>query len=362
MDNFKGIYYVQGGQPFNAAFDFRRKKVHIQFRDETGMDRELYWYYDKIIREDFRKGDGFVVKYLGFPVQVLELKGEAERSALENRLYQHDSSRYRKVFGSNGSLLLKVLGGILLLAGLVYFLLIPFLAERLALKVPVSYEQQMGDGMFNALQPAFDIDEEKTLLINDFFQEMHIPSEYDVHITVVKEETANAFAFPGGHIVVFDKIIKDMDHYEELAALLAHEFIHVNERHATRSIFRQLGSSMFLSVLFGNGSSLVNLAIQQANNLKGLDYSRKLEKEADLQGLKIICDRKMDGNGFVELFRLLQKEVNTAGEPASAEWISSHPDLQKRIGYIKRDPHFNANGVEEHPILASLFKRLQSGW
>ena len=115
-----------------------------------------------------------------------------------------------------------------------YIWLVPFLAERLAKRVPITYEEQLGDGIYTAIKPSFNIDAEKTAYINDFFRELNIDSKYNIRITVVKENIANAFAMPGGNIIVYDKIIADMNGYEELAALLSHEFTHVNEKHTTR--------------------------------------------------------------------------------------------------------------------------------
>ena len=183
--------------------------------------------------------------------------------------------------------MVKVLAVFFALLAAAYIWLIPFLAERLAKKVPISYEERLGDGIYNELKPSFVIDAEKTAHINDFFRELNINSKYNIRITVVNENIANAFAMPGGNIIVYDKLIADMNSYEELAALLSHEFTHVNEKHTTRSLFRKLASSLFLSILLGDVGSVGNVIINNADDLKGLSYSRKLEKEADRNGLKL---------------------------------------------------------------------------
>jgi predicted Zn-dependent protease len=225
--------------------------------------------------------------------------------------------------------------------------------------VPVSYEEKLGDELYEAIKTGFEMDEAKTAYINDFFKELNIPTKYNIRIAVIKEDMANAFALPGGNIVVYDKILAGMNNYEELAALLSHEFTHVNEKHTTRSLFRQLGSAIFLSVIFGDVGAIANTMIRNADNLKRLNYSRGLEKEADRNGLKILSERKIDGNGFVRLFALLKNEtLNTGQHPA--EWISSHPDLDKRIDYIKKDELFNKNGSEQNETLKTLFMKIKT--
>jgi len=100
--------------------------------------------------------------------------------------------------------------------------------------------------------------------------------------------------------------------------------------------------------------------IRNADNLKGLSYSRNLEKEADMNGLRILSERKIDCNGFVRLFELLKNESQTMGvQPA--EWISSHPDLEKRIDYIKKNELFNKNGSELNETLKTLFLKIKTG-
>ena len=256
--------------------------------------------------------------------------------------------------------MVRVLVVFVLLLVAAYIWLVPFLADRLARKVPVSYEEKLGDGMYEAMKPGFTIDANRTAYINDFFRELNIATKYNVRITVIHENVANAFAMPGGNIVVYDKILSDMNSYEDLAALLSHEFTHVNEKHTTRSLFGQLGPWVFLSIVLGDVGAIANVLVSNADNLKTLDYSRKLEKEADLNGLKLLSDRKIDCSGFIDLFELLKKEVDLAGGQPS-EWISSHPDLERRIKYVKNNKLFNKNGIEQNETLKTLFLKIKSG-
>jgi predicted Zn-dependent protease len=151
-----------------------------------------------------------------------------------------------------------------------------------------------------------------------------------------------------------------MDSYEELAALLSHEFTHVDERHATRALFRQQSSSLFISIIFGDVGTIGNVIASNADNLKGLEYSRSREKDADMNGLKILSERKIDCNGFIRLFELLKKETARVGDQP-AEWISSHPDLEKRIAYTKSNALFNKNGVGQNETLKTLFLKMKTG-
>ncbi len=355
MNSYTGIYYLKGGAVYAATFSFLNDRLSIQFTDEKRIKREVYWYYDEIIKEDLEQGFKSVIRYKGYPEQVIEVNSSQFVRELEELINRQNKKFLLKVFGHSLPLL-RVLFIIIILIAAVYLWLVPYLAVRLAGKVPVSYEENLGNRMYNAMKSGFTIDEKKTVYINEFFNELNIPTPYTIHITVVKDDIPNAFAMPGGNIIVYDKIIAGMDNYKELAALLSHEFSHVQNRHTTKSLFRQLGNTVFLSVLFGNTGAVSNVIIRNADELKSLSYGRGLEKDADISGLKILCDRKIDGNGFVDLFAILKKQ----GGPPVSEWMSSHPDLDRRIEYIKNDPLFNKNGIQENETLRALFLKIKA--
>lgn len=359
MDAYSGKYYLQGGQEQEATILFLKDKVSIGLRDEHGNPRVLYWTYDQIIRDNFWKRGLAVVRCSTYPIQTIEVESKEFADRLEGILHERERSWISRVLNRNQWRMIRFLLAFFLVIIGAYIWLVPFLAERLAKRVPVSYEERLGDGIYNALQPTFTIDAPKTAYINDFFRELQIPSKYNIRITVVKENIANAFAMPGGHIIVYDKILYEMSGYEELAALLSHEFTHVNERHTTRALFRQQASSLFISIIFGDIGTIGNVIASNADGLKSLEYSRNLEKDADKNGLKILNERKIDCNGFVRLFELLKKETERVGNQP-AEWISSHPDLEKRIAYTKASELFNKSGVETNETLKTLFLKMKT--
>ena len=359
MDAYTGKYYIQGGEEQEATVVILKDKLSIGLKDEHGNPLVVYWPFDQVIRDHFWKRGQTIVRSSTYPVQTIEVNDKELADKLESIFSEREKSWFARAFSRNTTRLLKFFGVIVLLLVSAYFWVVPFLAERLAKRVPISYEEKLGNGMFNAMKSSFEIDGAKTAYINEFFRELNINTEYIINITVVRENVANAFAMPGGNIIVYDKILAGMDHHEDLAALLSHEFTHVDKKHSTRAIFRQMASSLFISIIFGDVGTIGNTIVSNADNLKGLSYSRSLEKEADENGLQILSDRKIDCNGFIRLFQQLEKEVQKEGG-APSEWMNSHPDLDKRINYVKSDEHFNKNGVQENDALKTLFLKLKS--
>lgn len=360
MDAYSGKYYIQGGEEQEATIVILKDKLSIGLRDEHGNPRIVYWAFNDIIRDNFWKRGQVIIRCGTYPVQTIEVNERELADKLESAMQEREKSWLKRTLNKNVMGMVRVLAVFVIAIVAAYFWLVPFLADKLAKKVPVSYEEKLGDGIYDALKTGFVIDAVKTAYINDFFKELKFETPYNIRITVVNENIPNAFAMPGGNIVVYDKILAGMDGYEDLAALLAHEFTHVNERHTTRALFRQMASSLLLSIILGDVGTIGNAIISNADNLKGLSYSRSLEKEADLKGLELLSERKIDCNGFVNLFSLLQKEVDDHGGPTT-EWISSHPDLDRRTKYIKSDIHFNQNGVEKDETLQTLFFKIMTG-
>ena len=329
-------------QPANISL--LKNKLSILLK----TNREVFWYYYQIKREDV-----YSFRYTDYPPQLLRLSSSVLADELENRIQKGS----KRVNAGKVAPLLKVALVVIAFLLLAYFLLVPWVSSALAGRFPLSYEKSIGDQTFNAMKADFVLDEKKTAYINEFFTQMKIPSQYDVEIVVVKGDMANAFALPGGRIVVYDKIINSLGSYPELAALLAHEFTHVENRHTIKTLFRQLGSKVFLSLIIGDATAVGGLIINNADDLKSLSYSRGLETEADENGARLLADRKIDCGGFVRLFQVLKKEV--AGQEPS-EWISSHPNLDKRIEKIKENPFCKNTNPQVDSTLHNLFQRLKT--
>lgn len=225
---------------------------------------------------------------------------------------------------------------------------LPSLAGRLSGMVPVSYEQKLGKQLLDGMLNDEKIDSTATKQINQYFQLLHPESPYRADITVVESNVMNAFALPGGYIVVYTGLLDSLPNHEALAGLLAHEFGHVHLRHSTRNVFRSLAGYVILSLITGDMGGFAGVILQQAEHLQSLGYSRKLEQEADQFALELLHKHKLSSAGMIGLFELLK----TSSQETPGEWLSTHPDLQKRIDFANGF-QFEGNVVEQ-PLSDSL--------
>lgn len=238
-----------------------------------------------------------------------------------------------------------------------YFFIVPWAAEQFATVVPKETEVEIGDNLFKSTIAEYTVNDSATKIINAFFRQVNRPQDYDIRITVVKNAQVNAFAMPGGNIVVFDGILNKMDAYPQLAALLGHEFSHVQHRHTTRSIFRSLGNYLFISAIFGDVSGVAGMIGEHANSLKDLGYSRSLEHEADEEGFKLLVQNNIDPKGMIQLFEKLEEETKGQEIP---EFLSSHPVTQSRKDFAQDEIGKGEYTVKENTTMKTLFEQLKN--
>lgn len=344
----------------------RGSVVTIQLLDSTIKvnlpDEVLTWNLNDLnLHESFFNKEVAVIKHgATFPYAAIEIKG-ADFQLYFQRTYPSAKIKQTdiKVFQNTGRrTIVVIILGVLGLILLAYFVLIPATAEAIAKRIPISYEMSMGEEMFQQISNSMEVDSEQTALANSFFKGLKIKETYPVKITVVHSDISNAFAFPGGHIVVYDQMFKVMKRKEEFAALLSHEYSHVANRHITRSLFRNLGTYLVISLVISDVNGVMAVLLQNADNLKSLSYSRSLEKEADEQGMLLMQDAGQDTDGMLRLFKHLG-DANKGSQDVP-EFLSTHPMLEGRMKNIKSLAKKNTKPLRENPELDAIWTKLKN--
>jgi len=355
MKSYFGSYHTSSGtEPEEATVLVFDKNLNIGFRNPDGSNAMVNWLLKDVETSFDFSSQQTKLKNTRPPGGELFIKGNDAGNYIKEMLAEQQKAWHKKSSGKEWIRNSLLLLGILAVLYLLYMLIVPWLSQKLASKVSIKTEKQLGDAVYDALGLAEQEDKSKSFVLNQFFELMDVPSAYNINITVVNDEVVNAFALPGGRIVVYSALLKEITSYPELAALLSHEFTHVNNKHSTKSIFRRLGSKVFLGLLFGRFGTVTSVVVNHADNLKSLKYSRSLEKEADMDGLDILTKRNIDPNGFVDLFHHLQKAGLTNNMP---EFLGSHPDVDKRIAYIQEASKGTA--VKEDAELKAIFEKLK---
>lgn len=239
---------------------------------------------------------------------------------------------------------------------LAYFYVLPSIAEKAATLLPESFDNEIGNVFMNTFLNENDIDTTKTKYLEQFATELNLKNKKPLRFTVVKSNEVNAFALPNGQIVVFSAIIKNMESSDELVALLGHEASHVNHRHSTKMLCRNLAGYMVVSLLFSDVNGVMAVLADNAQQLHTLSYSRGFEQEADVQGLKILMDNNVNPNRMVKLFEQLEKESKIS----IPKILSSHPLTKERKEYMQKIISETVYDVKQNDKLDSIFEHLKN--
>lgn len=141
----------------------------------------------------------------------------------------------------------------------------------------------------------------------------------------------NAFALPGGTMVMTDAMVSQFRQDDVLAGVLGHEIGHVVGEHSLRRLYRSLGGYILIALMAGDTGPILDEILLEGNVLLSLSYGRGQETEADEFGLQLAHDAGFDPRGLRSFFTTLDDE-NPLGEPM--EWMSTHPSNARRIEQI----------------------------
>ncbi|MCC6816029.1 MAG: M48 family metallopeptidase [Saprospiraceae bacterium] len=223
---------------------------------------------------------------------------------------------------------------ILLGFGIFYFYALPKIVDRLAINIPYQWEQELGDKLFQQLTKSEKIDSFGSLQLDEFFHDFKKDSFFPAKIFLVNSNLVNAFAMPGGNIVVYSGIIEKMESYPELVSLLFHEYGHVVKRHVFRGMIQSVTTFAFVSLILGDVTALSSVLLEQANSIYNLKFSRAYETESDRFAFQTMKELSIDPQGLIDLFQRL-KDIDSSKDSTKVSsipsFLSTHPGTEERI-------------------------------
>ncbi len=338
----------------------------IRVLDESGNETQaVRWEVSQIVKNDIDFSHKIRLSYGAFPHQTLEVE-DGEFVAALGRMYPYHAFAKRDMVAVVSSRWKWVVAAFLLLLGFGVFafvVVVPGVAEYAATKVPLSVEQAIGESAYGQLTTLAKEDTLQSRLVQEFFEAIPGKRNYRYTITVLKSQQRNAFAVPGGRIAVYSGILEDMEKPEELAALLLHESAHVEAQHSLKSLFRTLSGYFFISLLFGDAGGVTAAVFQNIYVFQDLQYSRAMEREADMTGLESMRQAGIDPRGMVELFRSLEEHSPAlVSKYEVSEFMSTHPLTKHRISYIEEYIAENKAQYDTISVLEMLFNKLKSSY
>lgn len=262
--------------------------------------------------------------------------------------------------------LLTLSGLSLLLLFLCYKYATPVLVDGVVKIFPYSWEKKLGRQILEEFRPrdyrppALETQQALEAIVGRLLTGTPNPAHYHFQVHIYPQKIVNALALPGGDIIVFQGLLNLADTPEELAGVLAHEIQHILLRHAARNIVREAAVKLFFFFMMGEMS---NKALQIAEGLAYLRYSREMETEADREGMQSVIAGGIDPGGMVRIFEKLANEerkassdlnndeTNTAEVSHWLKYLSTHPDSQDRLEELRRLAQTRGKSSPTTPLL-----------
>ena len=225
-----------------------------------------------------------------------------------------------------------IVGVLLTWGALVYG--IPAAARPIAFMLPPAWETALGAYAFETLDEELlepsTLSEGRQDELRTVFERLRPAGveRLEVHFRSSDGIGANAFALPGGTVVVTDALVELTKDDRELAAVMAHEFGHVAEKHAMRLLIQNTGVALVVAVAFGDVASLTSFGAALPTLLLQSGFSRALEREADSWALDRLEAADIDPAWSARVLGRLEAQRNGLG--AIPELLSTHPATAER--------------------------------
>jgi predicted Zn-dependent protease len=245
------------------------------------------------------------------------------------------------------------------------FVILPAMASTMALIIPIEKEVAWGKSIVRQMERFLGGNEAGTLVCSSPEGDAALTKltntlttstgvEYDLNVVVMNHEMVNAFAAPGGQIVLVNGLLAAAETPEAVGAVLAHEIAHVENRDSTRGALRAAGSAGLLGLVLGDFAG-GTVAVAMAEWMLNSSYTREAEAKADLYALTMLDKAGVTTEGFADFFDSLADLESIM--PDLPVYMSSHPETAARADAART---FAATQGPTKPLLTKAeFKALQ---
>jgi Zn-dependent protease with chaperone function len=215
------------------------------------------------------------------------------------------------------------------------------MAGAITARIPMAWEQKIGAGEIEKLRKNGKLLDDSndvaqlTALAAPLIQALPADRR-DLKFYISGDPEPNAFALPGGHVVVNAGLLQIIDQPDELLGVLAHELAHQTKRHVIRHTIAAAGPLVIFGLFLHSESNLGNLLTLGSGVMVYQGFSQEYETEADDTGWNYLVAANIDPSGMIRAFRKLEAWEEKLGSHAlGPQALQSHPATTKRIARLE---------------------------
>lgn len=335
-----------------------RKSVDIELSSSRLIikleDREVSWLINSLEIEKGGAGDSLIyIKSSSDSNITLYTRDKAilgDEFLAQNTGIKASSKKLKQQF-ANRKIIYTFIVLFILAIPVSFFAFRSEVVHVISNEVPIKWEVKAGDKLFETLKKQYDVVEDSVIsekldsIFKPLIAAVNTP-EIDYKFYVCTDPSLNAFALPGGHIVINYGTIMKIERIEELYGVIGHELGHVTQRHHIRGLIGNLGTFLIFQGFLGDEAGLLGTIGESAGHLESLFYSRQFERESDEVGFSYLTEAGIDPHGMVEFFERIKKEYEPEEEKKEEEdetsetvealssFVSTHPGVEERIEYL----------------------------
>jgi predicted Zn-dependent protease len=166
---------------------------------------------------------------------------------------------------------------------------------------------------------------------------------FEFRFFLVDSPEPNAFALPGGYVYITRGILPLIQTEDELAGIMAHEIIHVTERHSVKQMKKgliggvlQIPGNLINTMTRTQIGNILNTPIALSSKVFIAKYSRGHEREADSYGIQLAASAGYNANAMADALQRLSKGIELiTGETEKKDYFSDHPFTPSRVTNIR---------------------------
>jgi len=321
----------------------------IRYKDSQGNTQQLAWEEKKIIS----KND--ISSFTEYhPFDKNQFCFSSNDQSLLKRI--HPKTGLHRWLNNNPAFPVILGVSVILVSGLIgLWLALPSINDKITNAISIETEKKLGDQMIKTMLEKEVVLDSISKNVNEYYKALDKKSKYDIKISVVKSEIVNAYAVPGGNIVIYKGMMNKIKSHEALAALLGHESTHIEQRHSLKSLTRNLAFSAVIGMIFG-GNDVSSVLASNASKFSGLTYSRTLEKAADQGSTELLIEKNISLQGMVDLMVALS-EADSSG--LHLEFMQTHPLTESRLD-AAREAKAEQKYAEKNEKLEAIWDKIQN--
>ena len=240
---------------------------------------------------------------------------------------------------------LAALAGAVLIVAAIYAYALPWIARQLAPAIPQAATQAISDAVLQGLDARLlapsKTSPQRQQEIAARVAALAGPGQLPAHRLLFRAGPAlgaNAFALPGGDVVVLDELLALARRDEDVVAVVAHELGHLRHHHGMRQLLQSAVVSFVVGVYLGDVSTVV---AGLTTLLLESRYSREFELEADAYAGRLLLPTPASLEPLIDMLLRLDaahaksRAADRGGLFGVGDLLSSHPDTAGRVSALR---------------------------